>query len=239
MSLRHFIFLLLLVIATSATSRPSNLQSGDMPAENERLTHAIEAGDENSVLHLIESGASTNSAGLSPLACAVANRKLEIAKLLLGRGANVDSKDMSGCSSVFWAAYNNDVGMLKLLISRGANLESRGNPLLVAIYNRYDEVAQLLVEAGADVNAQDPSGDSALHYAVKRGSIPMAVLIRKAGGDIDKKNTSGKSPLDYAGSKMKDAMLSTAVEAGKIRGQHRGVYEGSQTTQPSTQKGMN
>ncbi len=44
-------------------------------------------------------------------------------------------------------------------------------------------IAKLLIASGADVNARDESGNTALRFAVQRGYTDMAELLRKAGAE--------------------------------------------------------
>jgi ankyrin repeat protein len=45
-------------------------------------------------------------------------------------------------------------------------------------------IANLLIEAGADVNARDVQGNTALKLAVRRGYADMAVELRRAGATL-------------------------------------------------------
>ena len=60
------------------------------------------------------------------------------------------------------------------------------------------EMIRLLLAYGADVNARN-NGETALHYAARRGSVINAkVLVEDGGADIDAKDRNGKTPLDIA-----------------------------------------
>jgi ankyrin repeat protein len=60
------------------------------------------------------------------------------------------------------------------------------------------EVAKVLLEAGADVNARDASQNTPLHYAALHGHTTVAKLLLEAGGDINARNRKGKTPLALA-----------------------------------------
>ena len=62
--------------------------------------------------------------------------------------------------------------------------------------NRDKDMLSALIDAGADVNAQDPEGRTALMYAVKN---PAAVAtLMNAGARVDLFDKNGRSALEYA-----------------------------------------
>ncbi len=62
----------------------------------------------------------------------------------------------------------------------------------------YLELIQALIDAGADVDAQDKYGLSLLHHAVDRESGAVCELLLKAGAKPDPVAVDGRTPLDYA-----------------------------------------
>ncbi|KAK8613486.1 hypothetical protein V6N13_101248 [Hibiscus sabdariffa] len=68
----------------------------------------------------------------------------------------------------------------------------RRNPLILL------KCAQILVEAGAAVDALDKNKNSALHYAAGYGRKDCVALLLKNGAAVTLQNMDGKTPIDLA-----------------------------------------
>ena len=63
--------------------------------------------------------------GWSPLHWASANNAIEVAKLLIERGADVDAKNVDGWTPLHWASRWNHIEIAKLLLDAGADVEAK------------------------------------------------------------------------------------------------------------------
>jgi hypothetical protein len=142
---------------------------------------------------LLDHGVEANPAeGGLPIGAAAIGGDVEIVKLLLARGATVNGRDgpFFQFQPLSLALIWNHSDLARLLIERGAELHSRAPnsvgapPMVLSAYNdsRDPAMARLLIEHGADLNATDNHGESALSYALKRGSdSPLVAYLREAG----------------------------------------------------------
>ena len=91
----------------------------------------------------------------------------------------------------------------RLLLERGAEVNARNRdgrtPLHDAAVSGHREMAELLIAAGADLEARDSeSGVTPLYEAASWGRAGVLELLIAKGADINATNKSGASPLQAA-----------------------------------------
>ena len=129
----------------------SSLASGEEPAPTFVLAYrALEAGDRERLVELLDAHPElvemrgTNGNDLFGMA-----NDLEITRLLLERGADVNRGNDYGWTKLHQAGYGNDVPLAQFLLDAGArtDLYARGDggtPLITALFWGHREVAELL-----------------------------------------------------------------------------------------------
>jgi ankyrin repeat protein len=122
--------------------------------------------------------------GATPLLRATRGADIPAMKLLLAHGALVDLPNVDGVTPFLAAA------------GAGRNMPAtRGRFRTEA---QAIETAKLLQAAGADVNAANHSGETALHGAALRGWSDMAAYLAQSGVKLDAQARSDLTPLDFA-----------------------------------------
>jgi ankyrin repeat protein len=81
--------------------------------------------------------------------------------------------------------------------------DDEDRPLFGATANRRHEIVELLLAAGAPVNAVRSDGESALHVAAENGDLHLMQLFLRHGADVETRNDLGWTPL-LAAAAMKD-----------------------------------
>jgi len=90
-------------------------------------------------------------------------------------------------------------------------------PLCIAIANGYVEIAKILLDAGANINATTKDGgETALHIAVKNGRVDLMELILAYGPNLEVKTQgTGETALHYAAAKSGSlAVVMTLLKHG-------------------------
>ena len=139
----------------------------------------------------------------SRLLIAVENNDFQTAKLLIDHGANVNAyvgQFPHGTRPLYAAAEKNNTEMAKYIIDHGAKVRNyEWKPLNYAICQGNLPLLQLLIDAGANVDAKHIYNDMAiLSVAVNCGNTNAMKMLIKNGASVNAKDARGKSPLDYA-----------------------------------------
>lgn len=119
----------------------------------------------------------------------------------LGKGANVNIRDINGFTPLVNALAHYNIDVIDLLIKNGAVLqldsqlresvktvriavEQKDQVLFDAIHRGDLEAVQAAVDDGAEVNAVDSTGFTALVNAIVHGHKPIIKFLVESGGTI-------------------------------------------------------
>jgi ankyrin repeat protein len=165
------------------------------------LTKAVQRNHTAMVKLLLEKGANPNTWS-PPLYFAAGQGDVEVVRLLLDHGADINETNANQTTALHQATLNGRAAVVKLLIERGAKIEAKdqfgATPLHEAAHWGQPEAARELLDRGANVQARDDHGDTPLHIAAHRGCTAVVKLLLDRGANIEARNKDGMTPLMYA-----------------------------------------
>ena len=156
---------------------------------------------------------------VTPLHAALDKGHVDIALLLLERGADVGSRGIQGVTPLSLASRYGYVGVVQTLIDRGADLNDgmedwHDTPLFIASSNGRLEVARVLLEHGADVDHRNYMGWTPLHAASEYGYDHVARQLLDHLANPNAEGIDGDTPLHVASYKGKIMVVMLLLEHG-------------------------
>lgn len=128
----------------------------------------------------------------------------EMVRSLLKERVDVDGPQGDGSTALHWAAFHDDLDMVKLLLAAGANVkvgtrEGAITPLFMACTNGNAAIIEALLKAGADANAVNANGTSALMTASAAGNADAVKVLIDHGANVNAKESAhGQTALMFA-----------------------------------------
>ena len=173
------------------------------------LSNATINGHVNIVQYLVSEGAPVNAQdiyGMTSLMLACNHEHAEIVHILLNHGADPNIQDQYNRTALQFACYKQMRVGVELLLAYGADHSLRGStestPLMFACKKRCltmdPSILVLLLSAGADPNAQNEEGSTALIIAATFRYKEGVTVLLNAGANVNIQNIFGSTALHEA-----------------------------------------
>jgi ankyrin repeat protein len=179
---------------TLALFEPGSRLSADGARRGHPLHWAALQNQVESVETLVDRGMAVDDRdeeGRTPLMTAAAFGSVEVAELLLVRGADAKARDTAnGDTPLHFAALSGGVAVAKLLIAHGAEIGAGSAPACAtplhyaAVFGQL-RMIEFLVANGADPNVRDIEGMGPFQYASRRNRTLVMDLLVQLGGRPD------------------------------------------------------
>lgn len=205
---------------------------GELPP----LHQAAKKGDLKAAQKLLAQGADVNEhdpLGDTPLILASGQGPIALVKALLSKGADVNGNNC-GATALHQAARFNNAPIVRLLLAHGADINARGwyqmTPLYEAINHNgivardghmhrpsihaRNEVIQLFIAKGADVNIGNDELDTPLHQAAYDRNVYNVQLLITHGANVNARCIYGFTPLHGAARVGNVEVVKALIHAG-------------------------
>lgn len=201
-AIRSFAMISAMGLLLSATSPVFSADA----AEPDPVTFSVrmELGDVGQAEKWLDAGMSPNFMGSrigSGLMFGAWEGKLDVMRLFLARGADINLLNANGESAIALAAWRGNLDAVKWLLERGARINApsrKWSALHYAVFAGHSDVADFLMAQGADINARSTNGSSVLMMAVYEGHKDLARKLIEKGADRTPKNDWGDGALEWA-----------------------------------------
>lgn len=148
--------------------------------------------------------------GATALWCASGSGHLNVVKLLVQSGANVNHQTKTKSTPLRAACFDGRLDIVKYLVTHNAdiNLANAFNNtcLMISSYKGHTEVVEYLLANGADIDVQAHCGATALHYAAECGHVDICSMLLDYGATM-KKNEYGMTPALTAAERTKELVV--------------------------------
>lgn len=122
-------------------------------------------------------------------------------------------KRLAACMDILEVVARGDLARIKEIVvqvPQSVNVHSkrsRWTPLLIAVRAEELEIAQTLLDHGADVHTRSNDGKSAIAYAVDTSNLAMVKVLLEGGARIDQVDLEGTDLRSYAVEQREDAIV--------------------------------
>ena len=191
----------------------------ELCAKADTLTRAAQRGCIDRVREFLASGGidSKNGSESEALITAIRSGNRDIVEILLQAGAPVNPSETKLWPPLSDAAFTKHFDIMKLLLQSGAKVDApdhRGVPLLVSTGFFDPMVTTILLEAGADPNAADREGETALMKASAKGLKETVKILIDHHADVNQKDNRGRSALMQAAASRFSGAIPLLLENG-------------------------
>ncbi len=210
-------------------------RKADIEAENNvkgtPLHMAATEGHIEVVKLLIDAGANKEARDiyqLTPLLSASNNGQTEVLKLLINKSANKEARDNRGQTVLHHAVRGSKKVIVQFLFDKNVDIDAQDNQKFTPLHHivlrphaqkinlgaqreieeRRLQIADLLINKKANLNAQAGNGETPLHIAVLHLQTAFIKLLLKNKANINIQNDDMKAVLEYAQSRADFPSLS-------------------------------
>ncbi len=164
---------------------------------------------------------------VQPLHVACEHGHVEVVRLLVHAGADQEAWDHRVRTPYIRAIERDQEAVVLFLLDRGQRVDGRvrfsttlHTALAAAAFREHESMARLLLDRGADVNAENEAHQTALHEAARGGSAAITRLFLERGADpwaTYRWNNENFTPMHEARDMLGRAEAAVPVDPTKVQ----------------------
>ena len=168
---------------------------------------------------------------VTPLVAALAREHFKVAELLLRHGAatTVNVRGNRRQIPLHSAAYYGQLDAVQLLLKHGADVKSQDDFGGTALHylcagsenrrgldvpQKFANIARLMLEHDADVNARNGNRETPLHIAARSGEVEVARVLLENGAKINEEDDKGRTPFQHALERKQNEIIKLLSDHG-------------------------
>ena len=192
---------------------------------NTALHLAVKSGRRQCVTAVVSTAANIvpcNDNGYTALPPGLAQEgtqmQVQMVRVLIEAGAEVQVENKHGRTPLIYAARCNNPELIEELLKAGANPSACDKYGLTALLEacKYGCIgtARALVASRTGIEARDRDGNTPLLLALRNGYTQLAIELIDAGADVNARNGNGNTALALAFERRENALCYQLVEGG-------------------------
>lgn len=199
-------------------NRPVNIDHRSIANLRIGLIDAIDANaynDVKEILKIIDPNF-LNDADWAPIHTASYAGNIDIVKLLIDAGANVDIVGANDFTALHFATNGNHPDIVKLLIDTGININAVTKYKMTAVnlaISKNRDIVEILINAHANLDIANIKGETPIMYAIREGRDMVKLLI-DAGANVNVFDKDSWSALHIASDENFTDIVELLIDAG-------------------------
>ena len=145
---------------------------------------------------LIDQGGTYNYQDeINPLSIGIQNKNVEMVKVL------GNTPDSQGYTPLMREITAGNTARINLLINMGVNINirtERGTALTIATNTSNEDIVELLIEKGGDIDQTDNQGNTPLMHVAQTGNVTIYLTLVSNNANIDLTNENGETAENIA-----------------------------------------
>ena len=144
----------------------------------------------------------TDAQGRTALDWAAARAQLDDMRLLIAHGSGMNNMDITGRTTILHAVDSHSTEAVHLLLEAGADPDPRvpeglfrSSPLTAAGFGGLADMLRVFLQFGANLDAHNPEGRTALHAAATKQDAECATVLLESGARLEDVVGSGWTPI--------------------------------------------